>query len=264
MPSAPSGSGASSRSVRSSAASVVMVTVRVTVPLDGGVFGPISIRTAGGSSAAYATSLSSIASTALSGTPADAALASANAGQAVTLLGSGFSLDSDILLRFVDINGSVQATRLSPSAVAADGSSATLLIPREANGAFSLQMFGSASQPVLQIVPTLSSVDVQDRTVLFGSGFVEGSSVYSFAGSVIADSAADNATNNVDVWFSATGSVQNASAYINRTALPAHGLGNVSVRTAGGSMPRFRKLSAVSAAIAPASVPPLMPTATPM
>ncbi|NBX29941.1 hypothetical protein EBR04_05750, partial [bacterium] len=68
--------------------------VRITLPLTddsgtigGAAFGAITASTAGGASFAFTRSLS-IASTALSGTPADATLASANAGQAITLTGA--------------------------------------------------------------------------------------------------------------------------------------------------------------------------------
>ena len=101
--------------------------------------------------------------------------------------GAGLSTSSDVLLRWVDINGALQMVRLSPSTAAADGTSATLVVPTYANGAFSLQLFGSSTQPLLQIVPTVQGIDVQDRTVLFGSGFVEGAGVYSFAGANVAD-----------------------------------------------------------------------------
>jgi hypothetical protein len=207
--------------------------VRLTVPLSDGVFGAISIKTAGGVSAGYTASIGSITATALSGTPANAGLASANAGQAVTLNGSGLALTSDILMRWTDINGSAQMVKLSPSAVSADGTSATLIVPQYANGVFALQLFGSTSQPLLQIVPTITAVDVQDRTVLFGSGFVEGAGSYSFAGASVADTPAD--ANNVDVYYDQPTQNQNGGAYLNRTALPVHELGNVTVTTAGGS-----------------------------
>jgi hypothetical protein len=122
-------------------------------------------------------------------------------------------------------------TMLSPTAAAADGSSATLLVPAYANGAFALQRFGSASQPLLQIVPTLTGFDVQDRTVLLGSGFVEGATGYAFPGALVSDDAAQG--NNLDVTYDAV--EQNRSAYLNRTALPSHGAGTVVVSTAGGT-----------------------------
>ena len=211
--------------------------VRVTVPLSNGVFGAISIKTAGGVSASYTASITSITGVALSGTPADATKASANAGQAITLNGTGLTAASDILMRWTDTNGTLQMVRLSPSAASADGTSATLLVPPYANGAFTLQLFGATTQPLLQIVPTLTSIDIQDRTVLFGSGFVEGAGTYSFAGASVSDTPAD--PNNIDVYYSADFSFQNGSVYLNRTALPAHGLGNVSVSTAGGTSAAF-------------------------
>uniref|UniRef100_UPI003CF3B8E5 Ig-like domain-containing protein n=1 Tax=Massilia sp. TSP1-1-2 TaxID=2804649 RepID=UPI003CF3B8E5 len=130
--------------------------VSITVPLTNGVFGAINVKTAGGVSASFSASLDAVQALAFSGTPADAATASANPGQAITLRGTGLSTDSDILLRYTDYNGAAAMVRVSPVAASADGTQATLLVPFEANGVFSLQMFGSASQPLLQIVPTLT------------------------------------------------------------------------------------------------------------
>jgi hypothetical protein len=205
--------------------------VRLTVPVSTAVFGAISIQTSGGSSAAYTADLNTITTSALSGTPADPLAGSANAGQSLTLVGSGLSLASDILLRWTDVNGTLQMTRLSPSAVSAEGTSATLIVPAYANGAFSLQMLGSSNQPLLQIVPTLTSYDVQDRTVLYGSGFVEGGAAYSFPGTTVADAPAD--ANTIDVYYDSQD--QNRAVYLNRSALPSHGIGNASVTTAGGT-----------------------------
>ena len=88
-----------------------------------------------------------------------------------------------MLLRYIDINGNLQMVRLSPSDAAADGTSATLVVPDYANGAFTLQVLGSASQPLLQIVPTLTSLRRPGpHLYLYGSGFVEGASSYSFRG----------------------------------------------------------------------------------
>ena len=118
--------------------------------------------------------------TALSGTPADAAKASANPGQSVKLNGSGLTTATDVLLRYTDYNGSAAMVRLSPTAAAADGTSATLVIPDYANGAFALQLFGSATQPLLQIVPVLASYDENGTMYLYGAGFVEGATRYDF------------------------------------------------------------------------------------
>ena len=170
---------------------------------------------------------------ALSGTPTDPTEASANTGQSVTLNGVGLSLTSDVVLRYVDVNGRLQVARLNPSAAAADGTSATLIVPAYANGAFSVQLFGSTGRALLQIVPTLTSFDIQDRTALFGSGFVEGASSYSFAGAGVFDTPAD--PNDIDVDSDPGSGNQSGAVYLDRTALPTHGLGNVTVTTAGGT-----------------------------
>jgi len=70
--------------------------------------------------------------------------------------------------------------------------------------------------------------------VLFGSGFVEGTGVYGFAGFTVSDTPAD-AGNTIDVYYDQATQFQNGSAYINRSALPTHGLGNVVVATSGGT-----------------------------
>ena len=104
-------------------------------------------------------------------------------------------------------NGTLQMVQLSPIAAAPDGTSATLVVPTYANGAFTLQVLGSASQPLLQIVPTLTSFDQQNGLYLYGAGFVENGSTYSFAGASVADTDA-----NVDVYY---GADQNGRAYLN-------------------------------------------------
>ncbi|MCG2595890.1 hypothetical protein LZ009_24200, partial [Ramlibacter sp. XY19] len=141
----------------------------------------------------------------------------------------GLSTATDVLLRWKDVNGNPSMTRLSPTIAAADGTSATLVLPREANGAYRLQVFGSASQPLLQIVPTLDGFDVSGtQTSLVGSGFVEGGGSYAFQGLTLADTSTDGAT---DVYYS---DVQNGRVYFNNTA-SQHGLGTVSATTAGGT-----------------------------
>ncbi|NML45874.1 phosphatase PAP2 family protein [Ramlibacter sp. G-1-2-2] len=207
-------------------------TVRLTVPLSDGVFGPITVRTAGGTSAAFTTSLASVESTATRGTPADAGQASANPGQTVVLHGTGLSTNSDVLLRWTDINGNRVMQRLSPATAAADGSSATLVIPRDANGVFALQLFGSTTQPLLQIVPVLDSFDVNGTTLtLFGGGLVEGAGSYAFPGATVVDASTDG---NIDVYYNADFSAQNGRVIFNNT-VPNSGLGSVSVTNAGGT-----------------------------
>jgi hypothetical protein len=210
--------------------------VTLTVPLSDGVFGPVSVKTAGGVSASYNVSLTSITATALSGTPADASKASANPGQAITLNGSGLATTTDVLLRYTDYNGSPVTVKLSPSAAAADGTSATLIVPQEANGAFGLQVFGSASQPLLQIVPVLKRYDENGANLsLIGSGFVEGATRYDLAGQSITDSAINAGADVTYVYDATLGYIYGGGVTLNAATLPRYGLGNVSITTAGGT-----------------------------
>ena len=74
--------------------------VGLTVSLDDGMFGAVTVRTAGGTSAPLSVGLAGLSGTALSGTPADAGQASANPGQVVTLTGTGLTTGTDVLLRY--------------------------------------------------------------------------------------------------------------------------------------------------------------------
>jgi hypothetical protein len=198
----------------------------LTVALSNGGSGPIVVKTAGGTSAPFSLGLSGITATALSGTPANGGEASANAGQAITLLGSGLTTGSDVLLRSVDDSGNARMTLLHPTAASADGTSATLVVPAFANGAFTLQMLGASGQPLLQIVPTLSGYNVVGSTTLqlIGSALVEGNASYQFAGVTVTDTAPGGAGPDV---FADNGRVNLVE--------PVHGLGSVTVTTAGGT-----------------------------
>ena len=133
-----------------------------------------------------------------------------------------------MLLRYIDVSGDARMVKLSPTSAAADGTSATLVIPEYANGAFTLQMFGSSSQPVLQIVPLLTRVDSAGAG-LRGRGFVEGGSTYRFAGFTVSDT---EVAQGADVYYDA---FENGSASFDPATLPRHGLGSVTVSTAGGT-----------------------------
>ncbi|MBV8125397.1 MAG: hypothetical protein JO370_15140, partial [Paucibacter sp.] len=208
--------------------------VTLTVPLTAGAFGAITVTTDGGVSTALSTGLSSIQATAASGTPADSGQASANVGQTITIKGSGFSTSSSLLLRYIDYNGKPSMLLLHPVTAAADGTSATVKVPNEANGAFGLQMLGSSAQPMLQIVPTVTRFAAGG--VLYGSGFVEAASSYAFPGAAVTDNAISSGP-DVSYYYD---NVQNAyiwsgQATLDPSLLPHFGTGNVSVTTAGGT-----------------------------
>ncbi len=207
----------------------------MTVPLYNGTFGSIVVKTAGGTSAAYTASLTSITATALSGTPADASKASANPGQAVTLNGANLSTKTGVMLTYRESgSGTRQTILLNPVATAADGTSATLELPNYVNGIVSIDILGSTGRQTLQIVPTITGYSRSGGTIsLYGRGFVEGASSYSIAGSVVTDTLANSGPNVYGVFNSAfQQSIENSAVDI---AEPVHGLGNVTVQTDGGT-----------------------------
>jgi|GEM_PF-187621 len=210
--------------------------VTLTVPLSAGAFGPISVKTAGGVSASFSVSLSGVTATALTGTPANAAVASANPGQAITLNGAGLSTSTDVLLRYTDYSGTLQTIKVSPIDAAADGSSATLTVPLEANGIVSLQVFGSSSQPQLQIVPVLESTNFDGNLHLYGAGFVEGGSQYSVGGASVMDSVINDGV-DVGNYYNSVRDVQVNGGYavLDSADLARFGEGTVTVTTAGGT-----------------------------
>ena len=206
-------------------------SVTVTVSLVDGSFGPVVVTGGGGSSSAYVVSLSSVSSVALSGVPADALVASANPGQAVTLVGSNLSVLTPVLFHYVDSGGVGRVVVLTPVAASGNGTQATVVIPPGANGVGKLQVFGSSTQPVLQIVPVLNTVAANgSNLVLNGAGFVEGAGTYKVGGASVVDS---SVTAGPDVTYGYNPSyADNVTANL---ADPVHGFGTASVTTAGGT-----------------------------
>ena len=208
--------------------------VNLTVPLSNGAFGPVTVTTAGGTTAAYAPTITSIVGTALSGTPADAAQASANTGQAITLVGTGLGTATNVLFRYLDSAGNPHVTNATPSAAAQDGTSATLLVPAGIGGAAKVWVFGAANAKLLQIVPTVNSFAVSPGNLqLLGTGYVEGSGTYKIANATVVDT---SVSAGPDVVESYPGYVGNGTVNIPD---PVHGFGSTTVTTAGGTSAPF-------------------------
>lgn len=206
--------------------------VTMIVPLSEGVFGSIRATTAAGTSVNLSAQLTSISARALSGTPANANAASANAGQAITVNGTGLSLQSGFILRWTDSGGALRYSLLQPSSVNPEGTQAVVTVPAHANGAFGLHMLGTANQPLLQIVPTLQVVSDGDTALtLRGSGLVEGASHYAIGGSTVDDTATYG---SVDVQVGSNG-VHNTQARLDAATLARRGFGQANITTAGGT-----------------------------
>ena len=214
--------------------SVANDTVNLTVPLNAGTFGPIGVTTTGGTSAPLVLPLTSVVGVAMSGTPANAALPSANPGQAITLTGTGLSTSTAVIMSYTGSDGVVRTVFVNPSTAKADGTSATMIVPAYLNGITTLSVLGSSTSLPLQIVPTLSSyyINGTNSLRLYGTGLQEGSAVntvtYNFAGATLSDTSAGSGP---DVQNYIGGSDNN---FVDMSE-PVHGFGTVTTTTAGGT-----------------------------
>jgi hypothetical protein len=123
--------------------------------------GPIRISTAGGYAELARAALpliqqsqfNSISATALDGVPANAAQASANTGQSITLNGQGFSASTLVQFQARDDNGQL-GTITRTGSVGNGGKTLTVQVPALAvSGA--VTVLGSGASYDLQVVPTL-------------------------------------------------------------------------------------------------------------
>ena len=210
--------------------------VNLSVPLTAAAYGPVTVRTAGGTSAAVTltATLTVANATATSGTPANAALPSANPSQTITLTGTGLTTATVIIGSYTGSDGVVRFVLMNPATAAGDGTSATLVVPSYFNGVTQLGVIGAANPITLQIVPVLTSAQIigTDSIRLFGRGLQEGSVVntvsYNFAGGTTTDTSAGAGP---DVQNNVSGS---DNTFVDMTD-PVHGFGSVTTTTAGGT-----------------------------
>jgi hypothetical protein len=169
----------------------------LTLPLSPSAFGPISVTTAGGTSAPFSVGVSAITGTASSGTPTDPAESSANPGQSITIIGSGLTSSTDIVVQYTDSGGVPKNLLINPTLADLDGGSAQVILPAILNGVTPLRVFGSPASPSVQIVPVVQQGDVitpisppSPFTRLVGRGFFEGTSTYDIGGTQVVDNSA--------------------------------------------------------------------------
>jgi hypothetical protein len=154
---------------------------RISAPLT--VEGPIRVTTAGGfyqiAGPTFAppafVQLTGIQSTAVAGAPATGA-ASANTGQAITLLGNGFTGGTLVQFDAQDDQG-VNGTLTRTGTVNATGTQLTVIVPELARTG-NVHVVGDPTTFALQIVPTLRSISgnitAGSTVVLEGTGLIEG------------------------------------------------------------------------------------------
>ena len=146
--------------------------------------GTVRVKTLGGTSSAFPISFIgiSVGSVAGLGTPANAALPSANVNQPVRLLGAGFDLYTEIIFPVQPsggINADLRSTKVvKATQVSADGTSLQVVVPHDA-ATGNIRIVGASGSFFLQIVPTVVQVQSpatfatgQTMTIL-GSGLVE-------------------------------------------------------------------------------------------
>ena len=186
----------------------------------------------------------SIQAVALDGTPADALLASANAGQRILITGSGYTRSTEVEFERVTDAGARGFIRVAADAVRADGSALEVVVPREAVTG-QVRISGTSGPGLrLQITPTLRPVLASDPNVtydlpldgerlsLIGSGLVEGDTRISLGGVLIDDNSASSLVDVLDA--SGNGfALSNGRLDLN---VPDRALaGPVTVSTDGGS-----------------------------
>ena len=158
--------------------------------------GPVKVRTLGGSSESFELGFSGIAAgtAAARGTPANAAVASANVREAVTLLGAGFDIGTEVVFEVQASNNDLRATRaLTPVKRRSSSSlSLTVIVPDDAVTG-TVRIVGAEHGHFLQIVPTITQLFTPSPfttgagMTVQGSGFIEGDVTIELGGTVLPD-----------------------------------------------------------------------------
>jgi uncharacterized small protein (DUF1192 family) len=147
--------------------------IGLTVPIDANL--PYQVITEGGSSGRLS-DLATMVSRSDTGTPALASMDSANIGQTITFIGSGYLENvTKVTLEAIDSNGTPYITTIDPETVAPDGTSLTFIVPPESRTGIATIMDGGIGE-LLQIVPRVTAISGgRGRfSTISGTGFTEG------------------------------------------------------------------------------------------
>jgi hypothetical protein len=186
--------------------------------------GPITVETAGGTSAAVPISLSQLQGIAMSGVPPNPAQPSANPGQTIQVVGNSLDYTTEVIFPVIDVAGTLSNRAATPSFVSVAGTLMEVRVPDDAITG-NVRVVGAAGSFPLQVVPTLALAEriAGSSLRLLGGGLTENSSLtVTVGGTPIADTGT-----NVDVLTSFLA----ADTLVLTTALSA----TVSVTTAGGT-----------------------------
>ena len=162
-------------------------------------------------------------------------MASANTGQSLTITGNGLVAADQMVFSAVDTNGRLFEQTVTPTSVAADGTSLTVTVPANATTGH-VRLARDAAGILLQIVPTLGDVTMGTgggftgaTLTLTGTGFAEGASAVLFGGQRVADV---SRSYGLDVYGS-------NNTVLNLTVPEGVATGPIRVSTIGGTSAAF-------------------------
>ena len=152
------------------------------------------------------------------GTPAVLTSPSANARQTIALVGSGFTLQTEIVFVTQPTLGpgipglaDTRATRVvTPASVSADGTRMTVVVPDDA-ATGEVVVVGSAASFFLQIVPTIENIVLPvsfatgQTLTMQGSGYIEGDVSIGVGGSELIDNGAFHGPDVVNATLTGAG-----------------------------------------------------------
>ena len=151
--------------------------------------------------------LTGIVASAQSGTPTNPAAASANVRQAITILGDGFDLDTEVVCPTIESgnatlsNRKVKPTRVFVVQGTGSGAAIEVVVPDDAITG-NVSVVGAPGSFLLQIVPTIVDLDLLSTGFdtgssfqISGSGFIEGSLTVNFGATTVVDTSASTGPN---------------------------------------------------------------------
>ena len=205
-------------------------------------FGPVKVRTLGGSSEAIPIGFTGIAAGTVAerGTPANEGLASANVREEITLEGVGFDSGTEVIFPIWVSNRDEAGTQVvAPSQVAGDGTSLKVVVPDDAVTG-EVRVVGAEDGHYLQIVPTIvqvitpSSFSTGSSVTIQGSGFIENDVIIGLGETYLLDTGSYIGPNVYDVSQIGAGLNRYDNDGISFSLPPGASAASIIVRTSGG------------------------------
>jgi hypothetical protein len=219
---------------------------RAVMPLS--VVGTIRVTTAGGFAEIAVPALASrpvtlftaIQAAARSGAPSDGSVSSANTGQAITLVGQGFTSQTQVEFAAVDDTG-VLGTLVRTGSASYDGRTLTVVVPALARTG-TVRVQGSEIALPLQVVPTLRAVGgaviAGGTIVVEGTGLTVNDLVVTIDGQAVATFALRTTVAGDEYWSWWNPDGRPDQQLLTLTVPAGISAGEIRVFTAGGTAAR--------------------------